>query len=285
LQDGVILAVIYEGRYVDLVQNPEMINKNVDRLTEGLSEKQKKEIQNLGIDLYDHIDFGGRSVNLNAYNLEVNFLKENDWFDVKGYVRVGLQDIPFLDLLNNIRENNPYFLLDDGTYFIIPQEWLTKYSSLAKFGKEEGNRFKVAKTHYGILEELGETEQSETLTTIEIDETLIDYKPTKALKAKLRPYQLDGVKWLLKHQNNGLGACLADDMGLGKTLQVIAALLYTKEQMPNTEAFANGQTQDAQLSMFASNYEEDILKIEIQKYSKDFQNSVQRIKFPFLVHL
>ena len=218
----------------------------------------KKEIQDIGIDLDDQIDFGGKPVNLNTYNLEVNFLKENDWFDVKGYVRVGLQDIPFLDLLNNIRENNPYFLLEDGTYFIIPQEWLTKYSSLAKFGKEDGNRFKVAKSHYGIVEELGETEQTETLTTIEIDETVIDYKPTKALKAKLRPYQLDGVKWLLKHQNNGLGACLADDMGLGKTLQVIAALLYTKEQMPDTEASPTGQAQDAQLSMFASNYEEDL---------------------------
>ena len=38
----------------------------------------------------------------------------------------------------------------------------------------------------------------------------------------LRPYQLDGVAYLRRTSEAGLGACLADDMGLGKTLQVLA---------------------------------------------------------------
>ncbi len=44
--------------------------------------------------------------------------------------------------------------------------------------------------------------------------------------ATLRPYQLDGVRFLAGVTNTGFGACLADDMGLGKTLQVIAWLLH-----------------------------------------------------------
>jgi hypothetical protein len=36
----------------------------------------------------------------------------------------------------------------------------------------------------------------------------------------LRPYQLDGVRWLVERRSGGLGCILGDEMGLGKTLQV-----------------------------------------------------------------
>ena len=46
---------------------------------------------------------------------------------------------------------------------------------------------------------------------------------------KLRPYQMDGFKWLLGMSQFGFGVCLADDMGLGKTIQILAFLLsYSK---------------------------------------------------------
>ena len=48
------------------------------------------------------------------------------------------------------------------------------------------------------------------------------------LKAQLRPYQQEGVRWLWQLNRLGLGGCLADDMGLGKTIQVIALLLLAK---------------------------------------------------------
>jgi hypothetical protein len=45
------------------------------------------------------------------------------------------------------------------------------------------------------------------------------------LHATLRPYQVEGYRWLQRYSQLGFGVCLADDMGLGKTLQVIALLL------------------------------------------------------------
>ena len=42
--------------------------------------------------------------------------------------------------------------------------------------------------------------------------------------AALRPYQLEGVRWLGFLRSTGLGGILADDMGLGKTLQALCAL-------------------------------------------------------------
>ena len=50
------------------------------------------------------------------------------------------------------------------------------------------------------------------------------YEPPKHLNAKLRKYQLDGMRWLCALRDNGFGGLLADEMGLGKTLQVIAML-------------------------------------------------------------
>jgi SNF2 family DNA or RNA helicase len=46
----------------------------------------------------------------------------------------------------------------------------------------------------------------------------------KEVKATLRCYQKEGVKWLERLRSMFLGGILADDMGLGKTLQAIVAL-------------------------------------------------------------
>jgi SNF2 family DNA or RNA helicase len=53
-----------------------------------------------------------------------------------------------------------------------------------------------------------------------------------ALRAELRPYQLDGYQWLSRLTELGLGACLADDMGLGKTVQILALLLARRAEGP-----------------------------------------------------
>ena len=45
LEDKIILPLIYEGRYVDLEQNKEQIDKQIDRVTEDLSEYGKQQLQ------------------------------------------------------------------------------------------------------------------------------------------------------------------------------------------------------------------------------------------------
>jgi uncharacterized Zn finger protein len=46
----------------------------------------------------------------------------------------------------------------------------------------------------------------------------------KGITATLRPYQLNGFRWMAQQSKIGFGSLIADDMGLGKTLQVIALL-------------------------------------------------------------
>lgn len=53
-------------------------------------------------------------------------------------------------------------------------------------------------------------------------------QPGRDLNATLRPYQVEGVRWLWFMTQLALGGCLADDMGLGKTIQVIDLLLQRR---------------------------------------------------------
>ncbi|AAQ15639.1 transcription activator, putative [Trypanosoma brucei gambiense DAL972] len=48
------------------------------------------------------------------------------------------------------------------------------------------------------------------------------------IRGKLRPYQIEGVNWLLGLYSRCINGILADEMGLGKTLQTISTLAYLK---------------------------------------------------------
>lgn len=62
-----------------------------------------------------------------------------------------------------------------------------------------------------------------------LGETLPVFTPVpSAIRATLRPYQLEGVHWLERLRLMFLSGILADDMGLGKTLQAIVAISQYK---------------------------------------------------------
>ncbi|MBM4001492.1 MAG: DEAD/DEAH box helicase [Planctomycetes bacterium] len=68
----------------------------------------------------------------------------------------------------------------------------------------------------------------DTLARMRSPDQAADCEPGRDLRAELRPYQADGVRWLWFMTELGLGACLADDMGLGKTIQILDLLLQRK---------------------------------------------------------
>ena len=66
----------------------------------------------------------------------------------------------------------------------------------------------------------------------ELFDDLFSYEEIKIpelLNGELRNYQKIGFSWLYQNMKIGFGSILADDMGLGKTIQVLAAILYLKE--------------------------------------------------------
>ncbi|KNA18096.1 hypothetical protein SOVF_073890 isoform B [Spinacia oleracea] len=54
-------------------------------------------------------------------------------------------------------------------------------------------------------------------------------QPSMLQGGELRPYQVEGLQWMLSLFNNNLNGILADEMGLGKTIQTIALIAYLME--------------------------------------------------------
>lgn len=230
----------------------------------------------------------GKEVCLEKQSIQLTSSSNADWFDIHGAVMVGKNRIPFAHLLEYIRNGNRYYPIENGTHFIIPKSWMAKYEELAKFGVKDGDNIKIRKSQYSFLEDIEEL--STSIKDSISDQVELDYIQSPNLKATLRPYQEAGVKWLINHQANGLGACLADDMGLGKTLQTIALLSYTKDKNKNKKPKEN-TTPAGQLTMFATEMKDQINPLQAliilpsslvfnwKEEIKKFNNSLHILEF------
>ncbi|CAI0391511.1 unnamed protein product [Linum tenue] len=62
-----------------------------------------------------------------------------------------------------------------------------------------------------------------------IEEQVIE-QPSILKGGQLRPYQVEGLQWMISLFNNNLNGILADEMGLGKTIQTISLIAHLKEK-------------------------------------------------------
>ncbi|OBZ13287.1 DEAD/DEAH box helicase [Bacillus sp. FJAT-26390] len=156
---------------------------------------------------------------------------------------VNLTEAEFLHLAE---QNRRLFNIGGEWVHLDPQDVTQIKQWLKRMGKRKGLSFRdVLEMHLkgGIpLDETGELdndleaeiELNEHLTSwlAQLQQTsqipLAEIPPT--FLGELRPYQLEGVSWLLFLRRFGLGGVLADDMGLGKTIQFMAYLVYLKER-------------------------------------------------------
>ncbi|MBL7828257.1 MAG: SNF2 helicase associated domain-containing protein [Saprospiraceae bacterium] len=194
----------------------------------------------------------GKSIALATGRLDIKTSASDDWFDVRGRVHAGNFSFPFKALWQHLRKRDRYYLLPDGSWFLIPESWFARYSEMAEAAKEgPDDSLRLPKALFTLLQSAELDSGVGEYAAINPD--AVAYETSPDLKATLRPYQLSGVKWLIGHYQAGFGACLADDMGLGKTLQTIAYLLYAKSQR-------NGQTDaetgGAQLNLFQAHQAE-----------------------------
>ena len=194
----------------------------------------------------------GQPVSPHSGSIELEVTETNDWLDLRARVLVGPHRIPFPKLVRYIQRGERRFPLPDGSFFLIPEAWFTTYRPGLQFARIDGTKVKMARSQAPLLAPLG-LEVGDTGRAAALAEAFV---PSPALKATLRPYQLAGARWLVRHHHELLGACLADDMGLGKTLQTIAVLLYAKERLRGADAGAGedskapGGGEPAQLDLF-----------------------------------
>ncbi len=248
---GLGLAVEAGSSYFDLPEE----NDDPFFILEWLSQNREK-LEKKGFELATP-DQDSRDIYLHPPTIQLDVEQRNDWFDIYGVVKIGTLEIPFLKLAKNILDGNRLYILPNGALFLIPLEWMHKYRELLQFAKRENEHLRLTKSQFTILENLDQPAGANVSEEMES----VEYHPSPLLKAALRPYQREGVEWLVQLHHNQLGACLADDMGLGKTLQTIAALLHAKERravVVDTEK--KEEPKQGQLQLFAPAEDTSFLK-------------------------
>ena len=183
----------------------------------------------------------GKELTFKKIHLDTQFTSKGDWFDLNGKLVIGEYSFLISKLFDHIKRNNPYFELPDGKIVLLPNYLFARFEDLTKHA-EPDQMYRLAKHHSALMEK----ENFGQIAKVHRNKEKNSFHYPKGLKTELRPYQIEGVQWLLHHRDAGLGALLADDMGLGKTIQTITVLLYSKEKMKNssTELEISGRQLD-----------------------------------------
>ena len=160
-----------------------------------------------------------------------------DWFDLQMTIICGDHQFSFTKIVSNIKNKNRLYALNDGSFFLIPLEWTAQFLPVLNFARIENDKILLPKVNSNLLE---------NTTHFKNENSIIpsDFEISYLVKAKLRPYQIEGVKWLFNHYKNNLGACLADDMGLGKTLQTLACLVMVQNDITKNSTVAASDSSD-----------------------------------------
>ena len=165
-----------------------------------------------------------------------------DWLELSATLDFGDgRQIELPEILKAAKKGQKAVRLDDGTYGILPQEWLEKFTVLLEIGESDDDKVRFRQQQAAILqailaEQLQDLDgkyhsllqQWETMDNAQTETV----SPPDWFTATLRPYQLQALQWLTAMERKGLSGILADDMGLGKTVEVLSLLARRHEDAP-----------------------------------------------------
>ena len=152
-----------------------------------------------------------------------------DYLEGKATVEIDGQEFTLRDLLAQYGRQK-YVTLSDGNRAVVDSSYIKRLQRIFR-NNPKGEDVKISFFDLPEIMELLDEKGKEVKSFdayrkfYEGFNALRDTRlTTPGLKAKLRDYQKEGVKWINYLYSNNMGGCLADDMGLGKTVQTIAML-------------------------------------------------------------
>jgi superfamily II DNA or RNA helicase len=165
-----------------------------------------------------------------AFRIEVS--TGVDWFELHGGVEYGETSAKLPELLEALRRGENMVRLGDGTYGVLPEEWLERFQMIARAGTPEEGHLKFRASQAGLLDALLATQPEARCDEAfaRLREELRGFQGVEAPRqpagfvGSLREYQREGLGWMEFLRRFSFGGCLADDMGVGKTAQVLALL-------------------------------------------------------------
>ena len=161
-----------------------------------------------------------------------------DWFELRGEVDYGGATATLPQLLAALRRGDSMVVLGDGTFGLLPEEWLERFAPLAGLGTKEEDHLRFRRNQAGLLDALLAAQPDVRVDALfeRMREQMRRFQGIRALEqpegfvGQLRDYQREGLGWMEFLREFGFGGCLADDMGVGKTAQVLALLETRRAQ-------------------------------------------------------
>ena len=155
-----------------------------------------------------------------------------DWFELHGQVDFEgvTADLPVL--LAAVRRGDTFVPLGDGTFGLLPEDWLSRNGGIAALGSPVGDHVRFAASQAGLLDAWLATQPAVTCdemfararAELARFDGVAPADPVASFRGVLRDYQRDALGWFNFLRRFRFGGCLADDMGLGKTVMVLAML-------------------------------------------------------------
>ena len=165
--------------------------------------------------------------------LRLKISSAGQWFEMEGEISIGNKEkLKIAELLERLRGSKGNFIrLGDDEYVALSEQLRRQLDAIDKMLIGRGKQARVSKMNGFQLEGLEELgvklnadEPFRQLMNRIKDSANMSFAVPTNIHAQLRPYQLEGYKWMSRLAYWGAGACLADDMGLGKTLQAITLM-------------------------------------------------------------
>lgn len=156
-----------------------------------------------------------------------------DWFELHAEVDYGdgvRASLP--KLLAALRRGETMVQLGDGSFGLLPEDWLARFAPLAGLGSREEDHLRFRRNQAGLLDALLAAQPEVRVDEVfeRARERMRNFRGVAlaeqpaGFEGKLRDYQREGLGWMEFLREFGFGGCLADDMGVGKTAQVLGVL-------------------------------------------------------------
>lgn len=206
-----------ENKYINLLKDINYKKSNTNfYYYSGIEdiEKIKSSLKKIGFEIL----FLESDKSKNPIKSTVNIIDRGyDWFGLEVYCEIDDKIYNLVDRID-LSSNKNYITIDNKV-IEIPKSLSNQYDKLEISGDK--HLILPKKSFWSFLQIAKESNYN-------LDE-FIDYNKVKIelsdlIIEKIKPYQIQGVKWLKWLFLNKIGGCLCDDMGLGKTFQVIAML-------------------------------------------------------------
>ena len=168
-------------------------------------------------------------------SLNLSIKSADEWLRASGKLPVDDRRVLDLKQLFALLDANPgsrFVQLEAGQFLALTRTFRRQLDDLSSLAAPGGKgSLRMHRMAAMALDDLfadadvtADSGYDEHRARIDAAKTVAPDVPS-TLRAELRPYQIEGFRWLARLAEWGAGACLADDMGLGKTIQALALLL------------------------------------------------------------